>query len=67
MIGNAIDKTLDSIGRSDCHYSEVGSEVNDTLQGSSAHNMTDFDDCNALKVEMAVTLAFLTGIIMVHI
>ncbi len=67
MIGNAIDKTLVSIDRSDCLHNEVDSEVDSVaMQGSSAHNMTDFDDCYPLKVEMAVTLAFLTGIIMVH-
>ena len=67
MIGNAIDRTLDSIGRSDCH-SEIDSEVNTTatMLGSPADNMTDIEGCDSLKVEMAVTLAFLTGIIMVH-
>ena len=64
MIGNAIDKTLDSIGRSDCQ----GSDANDNATSiePSAFNATDLDDCNSLKVEMAVTLAFLAGIIMVQ-
>ena len=67
MIGNAIDRTLDSIGRSDCH-SEIDGEFNTTatMLGSSVHNDTVFEDCDSLKVEMAVTLAFLTGTIMVH-
>ena len=59
MIGNAIGRTLDSINRSECH------DDNDTLLEPPA-NITDFEDCKSLKVEMAVTLAFLTGIIMVH-
>ena len=59
MIGNAIDKTLDSIGHSECH----SMNENVTLPGSPAYNETF---CDSLKVEMAVTLAFLTGIIMVQ-
>ena len=63
MIGNAIDRTLDSIGRNDCH-TEMNSETNTTA--TMPDNMTDIiEDCDSLKVEMAITLAFLTGIIMV--
>ena len=67
MIGNAIDKTLDNIGCSDCHIDgngDVSGDVNITAPIPKC-NATGLE-CDSLKVEMAVTLAFLTGIIMVH-
>ena len=64
MIGNAIDRALASTGYSYCHGE--GGVVNDTTLGfNNDTNIEDF--CDSLKVEMAVTLAFLTGIIMVHV
>ena len=64
MIGNALDRTLESIGRSDCHSKDV--ETNATAIEQLGFNVTSIDDCDSLKVEIAVTLAFLTGIIMVR-
>ena len=65
MIGNAIDKTLDGIGRSDCCGSSDANDNTTTLE-PLALNVTGVEDCESLKVEMAITLAFLTGIIMVQ-
>ena len=64
MIGNAIDKNLINIGRSDCHTSD---DLNSILEPMNSSNSTLYnkEECNQLKVEMAITLAFLTGIIMV--
>ena len=67
MIGNAIDKSLDTIGRGDCHSKDDdGAVVNRTSMDSLGFNVTGLEECESLKVEMAITLAFLTGIIMVH-
>jgi hypothetical protein len=63
MIGNAIDKTLDSLGRSDCQDSDA--DDNATSLEPLALNVTGVEDCDSLKIEIAITLAFLAGIIMV--
>ena len=67
MIGNALDKTLDSIGCSVCHDSSDANDNTTTLESLvRTCNVTGIEEnCESLKVEMAVTLAFLTGIIMV--
>ena len=66
MIGNAIDKTLDSIGCGDCNRGNSDANDNATTLESCVLNVSGIEDCDSLKVEMAVTLAFLTGIIMVQ-
>ena len=65
MIGNAIDKILDSIGRNDCQNSDA--DDNATSLEPLALNITGVEDCDYLKMEIAVTLAFLAGIIMVQL
>ena len=66
MIGNAIDKALVSLNHEECIT------INDDMEGEGANmSMATVSDglnvtqCDALKVEMAITLAFLSGIIMV--
>ena len=63
MIGNAIDKTLASLGRDDCL--RIEDSMGDPGVNASANQTMLLNECDQLKVEMAVTLAFLTGIIMV--
>lgn len=66
MIGNALDKTLGSLGRDDCLSLENSMDMPGSMNASK--NLTSLEEeCNQLKVEMAITLAFLTGIIMVHL
>lgn len=65
MIGNAIDKALDSLGRTDCQDNDA--DDNATSLEPLALNITGAEDCDSLKMEIAVTLAFLAGIIMVQL
>ena len=67
MIGNAIDRTLDSIGRSDCQLQDSNADDNATSLEPLALNITGVEDCDSLKMEIAITLAFLAGIIMVQL
>ena len=59
MIGNAIQRTLPSLNLSIC------------LSNSSEELAIDFSGrdttCGAIKIEIAITLALITGIIMVRV
>ena len=65
MIGNAIDKALVSLNHEECIT------IDDDMAGETGQvnmtmpSLTNMTQCDALKVEMAVTLSLLTGIIMV--
>ncbi len=64
MIGNAIQRTLDSIGLSQC----VGGTTNLTETQVSmfvVDNVTNMT-CSDVKVDIALSLALMTGLIMVR-
>ena len=66
MIGNSIDRTLTSIPLEECRYDNHSNLSEDAVNSLLVNVSGSVVSCESVKVEIAVTLALLSGIIMVR-
>lgn len=64
MIGNSIDRTLTSIPLEECRYDNHSNLSEDAVNSLLVNVSGSVVSCESVKVEIAVTLALLSGIIM---
>ena len=65
MIGNAIQRTLDSLGYSQCTGGS-GNLTDTQVLDIVVDNVTNAT-CGSIKIDIALTLALMTGLIMVRV